>query len=234
LGQKCRVTGVTSSALLDKEGLIEDMNLPEFFSNTHISGPIHAIIMEDMESSYDIIISMDLMQTLGIDIHNLSKTFVWGQLQVPFKPHDYFSSNLFQTALQDQMVSSFDEQDANDELGYKSKTIKSSLYQQHDPHHVANQQIHLSTSQRQELAQLLMQFPKLAVSWDVSPISKFTLNSTQTLSRSAVVHTQYLSIMSKSSKTSFNVYVTLECSDDVVHQSGCHPLSLLPKKDSQV
>jgi hypothetical protein len=67
---------------------------------------------------------MDLMQTLGIDIHNSSKTIVWGNLQVPFKPHDYFSSNLFQTVLQDQMVGSFDEHDANEELlGYKSKTI---------------------------------------------------------------------------------------------------------------
>jgi hypothetical protein len=56
------------------------------------------------------------------------------------------------------MVSSFDEDDADEELlGYKSKTIKSSLYEQHDPHHVAEQQ----TSQRQELTQLLVCFPKL-------------------------------------------------------------------------
>jgi hypothetical protein len=109
--------------------------------------------MDDIESSYDFIINMDLMQTLGIDIHNLSKMIVWGDLQVPFKPHDYFSSNLFQTVLQDQMVGSFDKHDADEELlRYKSKTIKSSLY--NDTHHVAEQQTHLSTSQRQE-------FPKL-------------------------------------------------------------------------
>jgi hypothetical protein len=117
LGQKRHVTGVTSSALLDNEVLIEDMILPEFSSNTRISGPIRAIIMDNTESSYDIIIGMDLMHTLGIDIHNSSKTVVWGQLRVPFKPHDYFSSNLFQTVLQDQMVGSFNEQDADDNLG---------------------------------------------------------------------------------------------------------------------
>jgi hypothetical protein len=104
--------------------------------------------MDNVESSYDLIIGMDLMQTLEIDIHNSSKTIVWGLLQVPFKPHDYFSSNLFQTALQDQMVGSFDEHDADEEQGYKSKNIKGSLYKQHDPHHVAEQQTHLSTSQR--------------------------------------------------------------------------------------
>jgi hypothetical protein len=66
LGQKRHVTSVTSSAVLDKELLMEDMILPEFSSATHILGPICAIIMENSESSYDLIISMDLMQTLGI------------------------------------------------------------------------------------------------------------------------------------------------------------------------
>jgi hypothetical protein len=125
LGRKRQVTGVTTSALLDKEVLIEDMILPEFSATTCILGPINAIIMDNVESSYDFIIGMDLMQTLGIDIHNLSKTIVWGNLRVPFKPHDYFSSNLFQTVLEDQMVGSFDEQDADEELlGYKSKLLK--------------------------------------------------------------------------------------------------------------
>jgi hypothetical protein len=95
LGQKRRVTGVTSSTLFDKEVLIEHMILPEFSATTCISGPIHAIIMDNIESTYDLIIGMDLMQTLGIDIHNSSKTVVGDQLWVQFKPHDYFSSNLF-------------------------------------------------------------------------------------------------------------------------------------------
>jgi hypothetical protein len=219
LGRKRCVIGVTSSALLDKEVLIKDMILPEFSSTTCILGPICAIIMDNSESSYDLIVSMDLMQTLGIYIHNSSKTVVWDQLQVPFKPHDYFSSNLFQTALQEQMVSSFNEHNADEELGYKSQNIKGSLYEQHDPHHVAKQHTHLSP-------QLLVRFPKLfSGNWDVFPTCKFTLNSKQTLCHSAVVHTQYLSIMSKSSKTNFNFYVTLECSNDVVHPSGYCPSS---------
>jgi hypothetical protein len=73
LGRKRRVTSVTTSALLDKEVLIEDIILPEFSATTHISGPICTIIMDDIESSYDFIIDMDLMQTLGIDIHNSPK-----------------------------------------------------------------------------------------------------------------------------------------------------------------
>jgi hypothetical protein len=123
-GQKCRVTDVISSTLLDKEVLIEDMILLVFSATTRILGPIRAIIMDNIESSYDIIISMDLMQTLGIDIHNSSKNSCVGPALCGFKPHDYFSSNLFQTALSDQMVDAFDEHDAYEALGCKSKNIK--------------------------------------------------------------------------------------------------------------
>jgi hypothetical protein len=107
------------------------MTLPELSPTTHISGPIRAIIMDNSESSYDLIfIGIDLMQTLGIDIHNSSKTVVWDQLRVPFKPHDYFLSSLFQTALQDQMVSLFDEHKAEKEL---TKNINGTLNEQLDP-----------------------------------------------------------------------------------------------------
>jgi hypothetical protein len=75
LGQKRQVTGVTASALLDKEVLIEDMILPEFSAMTRISGPIHAIIMDNVESSYDFIIGMDLMQTLGISVGQPTSVF---------------------------------------------------------------------------------------------------------------------------------------------------------------
>jgi hypothetical protein len=198
--------------------------------------PIHAIIMDNVELSCDFIIGMDLMQTLGIDIHNLSRTIVWGDLQVPVKPHDCFSSNLCQTVLQDQMVGSFDKHDADEELlGYKSKAIKSSLYEQHDPHHVAEQQTHLSTSQRQELTQLLVHFPKLLCSkLGCFPNKQVHLELQKTLNRSSVICTQYPNIMSKSSKTSFNISVTLECLKDVVHPNGYRLHLLLQKKNGRV
>jgi hypothetical protein len=61
LGRKRQVTGVSASALLDKQVHIEDMILPEFLATTCISGPICAIIMDNIELSYDFIIGMDLM-----------------------------------------------------------------------------------------------------------------------------------------------------------------------------
>jgi hypothetical protein len=89
LGRKQRVTSVTSSTRdtygrhNSSRGLCDPPHL----------GQMHVI---SVESSYDHIIGMDLMQTLGHVIHNSSKAIAWGQFQLPFKPHNYFF--LFQAA----------------------------------------------------------------------------------------------------------------------------------------
>jgi hypothetical protein len=49
----------------------------------------------------------------------------------------------------------------SDDLGYKSKVILESLYEQCNPKQVAEQQTHLTPPQRQDLAALLSEFPKL-------------------------------------------------------------------------
>ena len=51
--------------------------------------------MDNESSQYDLILGMDLMQLLGIDIHTSTKTVIWDGLRVPFKPRDYFTSELF-------------------------------------------------------------------------------------------------------------------------------------------
>jgi hypothetical protein len=44
----------------------------------------------DMDAQYDLIIGMDVMQVIGLDLHNSSKTIVWNDKHVPFKSHYYF------------------------------------------------------------------------------------------------------------------------------------------------
>jgi hypothetical protein len=47
------------------------------------------------------------------------------------------------------------------QLGYKSQTIHSSLYEQVDIHNAASQQKHLSGTKQSILGQILLQYPKL-------------------------------------------------------------------------
>ena len=158
-GRKRKVTGVTSSVIMDKEIVIENMILPEFSPTKRVSGPITCIVMDNESSQYDLILGMDLMQLLGIDIHTSTKTVIWDGLRVPFKPRDYFTSELFTESLHDAMLGSHD--DVDDDLGYKAITIKSSLYEKHNTDEVAQQQVHLTPQQRDELAKVLAKFPKL-------------------------------------------------------------------------
>ena len=51
------------------------------------------------------------MQSLGIDIHNSTKTIVLDTVRVGFKPNDYFSSDLFAQHLHDAMAGSNNDPD---------------------------------------------------------------------------------------------------------------------------
>ena len=161
LGRKRKITGVTSSSSTDKEVSLQDLNFPEFSTALRVPGPITVIVMPN-DTPYDLIIGMDLMQPLGIDIHNSTKTVCWNDKRIPFKPYDYFTSGLYQSSLLEAMAESLDNAD-DDPLhqGYHSKDIYSSNYGKSDPRAVAEQQTHLTLSQRQDLANLLVQFPKL-------------------------------------------------------------------------
>jgi hypothetical protein len=162
IGKKRRLTGVTSSVHVDKEVILENLTLPEFLAMLRVPGPIRAIVMYNDESPYDLIIGMDLMQVLGIDIHNTSKTIAWRDKRIPFKPRDYFANGLFQSTLLDVMDGSLiDPDETLLHSGYKSKTITSSHYERFSPTAIVEKQIHLTSSQRQDLASVLSKFPKL-------------------------------------------------------------------------
>jgi hypothetical protein len=79
---------VNTSSVIDQDVLLTDITLPEFSSSQHIPGPIRAIVV-DMDAQYDLIIGMDVMQVIGLDLHNSAKTIVWNNKHVHFKSHDY-------------------------------------------------------------------------------------------------------------------------------------------------
>jgi hypothetical protein len=74
-GKKHKILGVNASSTTDQDVLLKDNTLPEFSSLQRIPGPIHAIVM-DTDTQYDLIIGMDMMQAIGLDLHNSSNTIV--------------------------------------------------------------------------------------------------------------------------------------------------------------
>jgi hypothetical protein len=90
------------SSVTNQDVLLKDITLPEFLSSQHIPGPICAIVM-NMDAQYDLIIGMDVMQVVGLDLHNLSKTIVWNGNHLPFKSHDYFDDAQLHESLAEAM-----------------------------------------------------------------------------------------------------------------------------------
>jgi hypothetical protein len=88
-GKKLKVSGVNASSVIDQHVLLTDITLPEISSSQCIPGPICALIMP-MDTQYDLIIGMDVMQVIGLDIINSSKTIAWNGNYIPFKSYDYF------------------------------------------------------------------------------------------------------------------------------------------------
>ena len=89
-GRKRKVTGVTATTTLSDEISLRDIVLLEFSASTRITGPIPAIIMDNAESSYDLILGIDFLQALSIDICNSSKTVCVEWRQYPVQASGLF------------------------------------------------------------------------------------------------------------------------------------------------
>jgi hypothetical protein len=60
-GKRHIVTGVTATSTLSDEISLRDVVLSEFSASTRLTGPIPAIIIDHAESSYDMILGVDLL-----------------------------------------------------------------------------------------------------------------------------------------------------------------------------
>ena len=157
-----RVVGVHGTEILNKEVLLEDISFPEFSTTQRIPGPIRAVVFTNTASTYDVIIGMDVMQTLGITVDCATKTISWNNNHVPFRSADYFKDPL--SILDAGLFTDFESEEELKEaaaLGYKSKTILHSKYEKVDTDEVARQQKHLTVKQQNDLKNLLNKYTKL-------------------------------------------------------------------------
>ena len=153
--------GIHGTKQLNENVLLRNISLPEFSPTQRIPGPIRATLFNNPQSTYDVIVGMDMIQAVGISISGVSKTVSWNDNTIPFHPSDYFGTS-FPASLAEAMTafSEAEEQEAAI-LGYKSKTILSSKYDEIETDKIAQQQKHLSQRQRKDLAKLLRKYTKL-------------------------------------------------------------------------
>ena len=153
------VTGVHGTAPFSEKVYLEDMTLLEFSPTRKISGPLKVTVFDNPDSTYDIIMGMDLLQLLHIDVKSSTKTVEWGGLVIPFRPRHYLTTPL----MHDSLTAFMEDEDCyyGDATGYHSRDILPSEYEEFSPWDVASRQTHLTKSQKDELARLLAEFPQL-------------------------------------------------------------------------
>ena len=147
------VMGVTGSGKITEEVALEDMLLPEFSRTLRINDRFRCYIM-DNTSSYDVILGRDFLCTVGIDVLNSTRQVDWLGHRIPFRRRD-------------EQVDPFDlntacmEMFASDMEDIEPASILDAKYEAVDPVNVAQQQLHLSPQQRNDLANLLGKFTTL-------------------------------------------------------------------------
>ena len=152
-----RITGLHGSKPLDRFVWLNGVQFPEFSPTTKVAKAIKAIVFDNPESNYDVIIGMDVLKILGFRIDCATLTISWNQETTLFRPANYFSNETLYECIQAMLA----DHDDIDQMGYRTKTILSSKHEKVDVHEVARQQSHLSERQQQQLAAVLQKHTHL-------------------------------------------------------------------------
>ena len=183
-----KVAEITSQTLAgtftsNQEIQLEQVMLPEFFKTRKIDYVQAKIFTTPCR--YDMILGRDLLNDLGIILDFKNKSMEWDQAHIPMRSYPSNHDNATTAtkwlldAVDNDLVgndetlrrvsdttphqvnkTNYQEKDV-DPAGYKSKTIRASLYEQSDLQEIVDKCTYLTHSQQQQLFQLLSQFPKL-------------------------------------------------------------------------
>ena len=182
------VAEVTSQTLAgtftsNQEIQLEQVMLPEFFKTRRID-LVQAKIFTT-PCRYDMILGRDLLNDLGIILDFKNKSMEWDQAQIPMRSYpgdqdnattatewlldavdndlvdnDETLTRVSDTAPHQVNETNYQEKDVDPD-GYKSKTIRASLYEQSDLQEIVDKCTYLTQAQQHQLFLLLSKFPKL-------------------------------------------------------------------------
>ena len=88
-------------AMHENKVTIQGIRFPEFTSTSRIDMPATAVVM-DADSTYDVILGLDILIPLGIDVSCSTKTVTWNNMSVPFRPANYFKTTILSMILSRQ------------------------------------------------------------------------------------------------------------------------------------
>ena len=141
----------TAAGVMHTYGKVRSMFImPEFSHSSAVEYDFH-VSKDSKIAPYDIIIGRDMMKDLGIDILFSQEQIVWNDIEVPFKEYG-------KKGLSDLFIA---EPEKVQEMTNRVQKILDSNYHTADLKEVANSQTHLSSQERQELYELLMEFEDL-------------------------------------------------------------------------
>ena len=182
------VAEVTSQTLAgtftsNQEIQLEQVMLPEFFKTRRID-LVQAKIFTT-PCRYDMILGRDLLNDLGIILDFKNKSMEWDQAQIPMRSYpgdqdnattatewlldavdndlvdnDETLTRVSDTAPHQVNETNYQEKDVDPD-GYKSKTIRASLYEQSDLQEIVDKCTYLTQAQQHQLFLQLSKFPKL-------------------------------------------------------------------------
>ena len=172
----------------NQEISLEALVFPEFYRHRTLSQAKARIF--EAECRYDIIFGRDVLARLGMVLDFNERLMTWDDATVLMRPYSRFINSherenpepnpamqLFIDAFEDDLndddsyggdqkqdLNDADEvfaSETNDNLGYKSKTIKASTYEKADVKAIARSCSHLSLSQQADLEKLLSKYETL-------------------------------------------------------------------------
>jgi len=156
------VSGSTLAGLLTSNRTVrlQEVLFPEFTKSKRFSGT-EAFVF-DGPCPYDVILGSIDQRRIGINLQYSTGIMQWYDIEIPMKEPGTWNNriNLMMALLNDQ----FDDDDEETFGSYCecfATEILEAKYEAHDPDAVAQQQTHLTTEQRQDLADLFRKYGKL-------------------------------------------------------------------------
>jgi len=148
-----------STAMLEKATL-SDTVLPELSTTAHITKPFTACVADAVSPTFDVILGQDFNVPVGLDAINSEKIIKWGEHVTPHRVVPV-KTEKFQRIQQAHVEACSPSEDDIEPANLMAVEMLAAKHEAADVNLVADNQKHLTSEQREELKQLLRQFPEL-------------------------------------------------------------------------